>query len=83
MALITVRKVWNFKWSEARGGVLSPILFNIYMDELIKQLEQSGDSCHIDHIFYGALGYADDLILLSPTANVLQRMLETFICETC
>ena len=83
----TVQASWqelqsdNFDISNGvrQGGVLSPILFNIYMDELIKQLEQSGDGCHIGHIFYGALGYADDLTLLSPTAKGLQRMLE--VCE--
>ena len=62
-----------------QGGVLSPILFTVYLDVLIKELEASGDGCYIGHIFYGALGYADDLSVLAPTAQGLARMLK--ICE--
>ena len=36
--------------------------------------------CHIGGYWYGALGYADDLILLAPNREVLQRMLE--ICQS-
>ena len=35
--------------------------------------------CHISNIFLGALGYADDIILLAPTRHALQVMLN--ICE--
>jgi len=62
-----------------QGGVLSPILFNVYIDELIKDLEASGYGCHVGHLFYGALGYADDLSLLAPSIYGLKKMLQ--ICE--
>jgi hypothetical protein len=62
-----------------QGGVLSPVLFSVYMDDLIKELEISGDGCYIGHIFFGALGYADDLTLLAPAVQALARMLK--VCE--
>ena len=61
------------------GGVLSPILFCIYFDELLKRIERTGIGCHVGHHFYGGLGYADDVVLLSPTVCGLQLLINT--CE--
>ena len=44
------------------GGVLSPIIFIVYMDELLQRLQKQDIVCHIGTIFMGALCYADDLI---------------------
>ena len=60
-------------------AILSPILFSMYIDVLILKLKSSGIGCHIGNLYYGALGYADDLVLLCPSANSLQQMLK--ICE--
>ena len=62
-----------------QGGVLSPRLFSVYVDELLEKLKISGAGCHIGHIFVGALGYADDIILLCPSISGMQDMLR--ICE--
>ena len=62
-----------------QGAILSPILFCLYIDVLLKRLASSRIGCHIENIYYGALGYADDLVLLSPSRDGLQRMLN--ICE--
>jgi len=58
-----------------QGGVLSPILFIVYIDELIVLLSKSGLGCHIGPHFVGALGYADDLTLISPSLRALNTML--------
>ncbi len=77
----TMRTVWNgfssqFSTSNRlrQRGVISPILFCVYMDALLKRLEAEGFGCWI-----GSVGYADDLKLLSPSAHGLWRM--TKICE--
>ena len=62
-----------------QGGVLSPILFNLYMDELIDKLKMNDVGCHIGRQFTGAFCYADDLTLLSPTIRGLQKMLN--VCD--
>ena len=62
-----------------KGSVVSPILFIIYMDELLNRLRNSGIGFHIGDKYYGGICYADDLDLLCPTANVLQKMV--WICE--
>ena len=78
---------WNnsqsrlFKCSNGikQGGVLSPILFCIYMDELLGRLKDSHLGCHIGNNFMGALSYADDLTILAPTLCAAQKMLN--ICQ--
>ena len=44
-----------------QGGVLSPILFAIYTEGLLKRLEDTGVGCHMGCRFTGALAYADDI----------------------
>ena len=62
-----------------QGGVLSPILFTVYLDSLIKTLKQRNIGCKIGNKFLGVFGYADDLTLLCPTLSGLQEMLN--VCE--
>ena len=67
------------KWGET-GCFPSPILFSIYIGELLLKLESSGLECYVGNIFVGTLGYADDLTLLSSSVRCLNRMLK--ICES-
>ena len=62
-----------------QGSVLSPIFFSLYLDDLLKKLRKMSLGCHISGIWYGALGYADDLILISPSRESMAQMLKT--CE--
>ena len=65
----------NVKNGVKQGGVLSPIMFGVYIDVLIKQLSHSKVGCYIGDLFVGALGYADDLVLLAPTLSATNIML--------
>jgi len=62
-----------------QGGVLSPLLFNIYVDGLIDDLEASNAGCCVCGRFFGCIMYADDLLLLSASVFGLQHMLD--ICH--
>jgi arginine exporter protein ArgO len=62
-----------------QGGVLSPVLFCVYIDGLLMALSNAGVGCYIGNNFVGALAYADDIVLLAPSASALRRMLA--ICE--
>ena len=85
------RQVTYTKWNSAKssaipmlkgekqGGVLSPVLFCIYMDELIGRLKESKLGCYVGHQFYGGFGYADDLQVLCPSIGGLQKMIN--ICD--
>ena len=62
-----------------QGGVLSPTLFCLYVDGLLEKLRNSGVGCCIGRNFVGSIGYADDLLLLTPTVSSLKAMIR--ICE--
>ena len=45
-------------------GILSPVLFSIYMDDLSVLLSQSGIGCHIDDRCINHVFYPEDLCLM-------------------
>ena len=58
-----------------QGGILSPILFIVYMDVILLKLKESRMRCHIGSTFCGTLGYTVDVSLLCPTLSSLKVML--------
>ncbi len=59
-----------------QGSILSPHLYNIYTEQLLKNLEnQNTAGTSIHGTFTGIIAYADDIILLSSTRNGLQCLL--------
>ena len=63
-----------------QGGVLSPILFTIYIDDLPLSLQNLRVGCFWRSYFTGAVCYADDLALLAPSDSALRLMLHE--CKT-
>ena len=62
-----------------QGAVSSAILFAVYIDELLGLLRQAKIGCHINGVFYGAVVFADDILLLSASCSGLQAMVD--ICH--
>jgi hypothetical protein len=62
-----------------QGAVLSPVLFCIYIDELLTLLSQAGVGCYIGSQFVGVLAYADDVVIIAPTATAMRKLLD--ICD--
>jgi hypothetical protein len=50
-------------------SVLSPALFNLFINVFIVHLRQLQIGCCIKSLFIGCLLYADDMILLSPSVD--------------
>jgi hypothetical protein len=81
------RVAWNGTCSNSfrvingvrQGAILSPVLFCVYFNTLLCKLSSAGTGCHIGLCFVGALAYADDLVLLAPSANAMRCMLQ--ICD--
>ena len=62
-----------------QGGNLSPLLFNLYIDDLLCTLRQSGIGCHVRSCAVNIIAYADDIVLLAPTRTGLERLVRK--CE--
>ena len=62
-----------------QGSVLSPALWCVYLDDLIKKLRDLKLGVHVAGVWMGATGYADDLLLLAPVRSVLAEMVR--VCE--
>ena len=75
----TVSNYFTVRNGVKQGGVLSPLLFAIYTDSILKRLEESGVWCHMGGHFTRALAYADDITLLSPSMSGLRTLSK--VCE--
>ena len=75
---------WGFTYSKCfgvangvrQGGVLSPYLFSVYMDELSSLLNKYRTGCYIGNRIVNHLMNADDLVVIAPSGVGLQRLLD-------
>lgn len=64
-----------------QGGLSSPTLFNLYMNELLGKLSSTRLGGYKDGICIYNLRYADDMVLLSALICGLLKLIA--ICEAC
>ena len=67
-----------------QGGILSPLLFSLFVDTVLKKLEKSTLGCYINFACYNSFMYADDIILLTTSVTDLQQLFNlcnTLFCE--
>ncbi len=62
-----------------QGGIISPLVYSVYTDILLRNLKDSGIGCFIGHMYVGGMAYANDLKLLCPSIRGLQKMVN--ICS--
>ena len=78
---------WNGIFSEnfdiksgvKQGGVLSPLLFALYLDPLLKRLRDSNVGCYMGQTPVNSFSYADDIVILSPSITAMVKLIR--ICE--
>jgi len=63
-----------------QGGIMSLILFAVYINDVLVKLQKSGLGCVIKNVAFNAFMYADDLLLLSISVCDMQRMID--LCKT-
>ena len=68
-------------WFEVTAGVrqgciLSPLLYDIFIDGLAKEISSKCKGIEMDNVCIKQLLYADDIVLIANSAEDLQQMLE-------
>ena len=58
-----------------QGSILSPQLFNIFVNNLLEELEDSDNGVRFGSLRLGSFAYADDITLFSATVTGLQAMI--------
>ena len=56
-----------------QGGILSPSLFQIFIDDLIHECINENVGAEFKNLNISIIVYADDIILISPTDSYLQN----------
>ena len=62
-----------------QGGILSPLLFNIFMDDLSICLRKAMFGCYFNDECFNHLMYADDTVLLATSPFALQQLVNLCI----
>ncbi len=60
--------------SVRQGAILSPLLYSIYVDDLLVKLSSCGEGSRINEVYVGSPMYADDLALIADNPNSLQMI---------
>ena len=60
-----------------QGGILSPVLFNVYMDDPSSILNTAKVGCTTNEVIINHLTYADDLVLIAPSILAMQTLLNS------
>ena len=58
------------------GGIFSPKLFSVYVDNFSDKLIKSKTGCHIDNLCINHVMYADDVGLMAPSPASLQKLID-------
>ena len=71
-----VGEEWQTNNGTRQGGILSPMLYAFYVNELLQTVSQLSVGCKLDGENVGIICFADDIALLAPSAHGLQVMLD-------
>ena len=65
-------------WSPTRGSIVSSFIMH-NVNDMLQKLCDKRLGCYIGDVFCGCVMYADDLVLVSASVNLLQKMID--ICR--
>ena len=62
--------------SVRQGGILSPKLFSVYIDDSSDKLVKCKVGCYIDNLCMNHVMYADDICLMAPSPAAWQELID-------
>jgi retron-type reverse transcriptase len=73
-------KMFLIKEGVKQGGILSPFLFNLFLDDLISECKKLNLGAKIGPYNLSIIAYCDDIVILSPIENHAQLLIN--YCDT-
>jgi Reverse transcriptase (RNA-dependent DNA polymerase) len=61
------------------GGILSPFLFAIFIDDIVKKVKDSNVGCYMSAVCVSIFVFVDDMLLIAPSISGIQTLVN--ICE--
>ena len=72
---------WRIGNGVRQGGVLSGLFFCLYIDSLIEEVSRSEVGCSLGIVRSHIIAYADDIVLIAPSAESLQILIDVAYSE--
>ena len=66
---------WNLERGVRQGGILSAFLFCVYLDDILRSMKKYIYGCKLGINLINCIAYADDVVLMAPSATGLQHLL--------
>jgi len=73
---LSVSEPFSVSNGVSQGGIISPFLFNVYIDDLSVGLSNLKTGCNFNGVFVNHVVYADDTVLLAPAPSALQKLID-------
>lgn len=67
-------KYYNLEFGVRQGGILSPFLFNFYINSIVKDVSSMDEGCSLGIFKLNILAYADDLVLIAKNVNDMNAL---------
>ena len=74
----SLSRPWMICNGVRQGGVLSSLFFNLYIDSVLSHISKMKIGCKLGFISSNILAYADDVVILAPSATGLQLLIDNF-----
>ena len=67
---------FNITRGTRQGSIISPYLFNIFINQLLYDLQSSDAGARIGDMLFNSVAYADDVTLFSTNMKGLQNLID-------
>ena len=74
----TFSEYWKATCGVRQGGVTSAFLFSLYIDDILTEIASQPYACSLGYSKLNVLAYADDVVLLCPSAMGLRYLIAKF-----